>query len=363
MGGRVRGMLRLAAVVAAATTAFAVAALFVRTTLWSTLAGIITALTAVLAALTALVAWAPVDRSPEHSVSELDVLKGEYLRKWIALERLMRDKLAASANDEYYQTASLSRIIRLYSQALGNRPDKESELLRNLGLRNQIVHASSEAISAKELRDAIVGLNDLLASVKAEQASELGEAVSDAGAATVRGEEYEEYEEAAYQLGRNLAGRGDIEAARAALLQAIDSGHADIAPRALLTLGVLLQQQGDLDGARAALLQAIDSGHADIAPRALLTLGVLLQQEGDLTGARAAFQQALASGDVDAGPRAVFNLGILLQQQGDLDGARAAFQQAIDSGEPTVSPAAALLRDTMLGHSRTKSTQVNPSQS
>ena len=52
-------------------------------------------------------------------------------------------------------------------------------------------------------------------------------------------------------------------ARKAAYQQAIDSGHADAAPRAAVNLGLLLQEQGDVDGAKAAYQQAIDSGHAD----------------------------------------------------------------------------------------------------
>ena len=38
--------------------------------------------------------------------------------------------------------------------------------------------------------------------------------------------------------------------AKAAYQQAIDSGHADAAPRAAVNLGDLLAEQGDADGAR-----------------------------------------------------------------------------------------------------------------
>ena len=41
----------------------------------------------------------------------------------------------------------------------------------------------------------------------------------------------------------------------------------------MVNLGVLLEEQGDLEGARAAYQQAIDTGHPDQAPRAMLNLG------------------------------------------------------------------------------------------
>ena len=56
--------------------------------------------------------------------------------------------------------------------------------------------------------------------------------------------------------------------AKAAYQQAIDSGHADVAPEAAVGLGVLLARQGDVAGAKAAYQQAIDSGHTDEAPTA-----------------------------------------------------------------------------------------------
>jgi hypothetical protein len=42
---------------------------------------------------------------------------------------------------------------------------------------------------------------------------------------------------------------------------------------AAVMLGVLLEEQGDADGAKAAYQQAIDSGHADMAPMAAVNLG------------------------------------------------------------------------------------------
>jgi hypothetical protein len=45
----------------------------------------------------------------------------------------------------------------------------------------------------------------------------------------------------------------------------IDSGHADLAPKAAFNLGVLRQDRGDLDGAERAYQLAIDSGHPSAA--------------------------------------------------------------------------------------------------
>ncbi len=79
------------------------------------------------------------------------------------------------------------------------------------------------------------------------------------------------------------------------------------------TLGLLLQEQGDLEGAKAAYQQAIDSGHADWAPRAAFGLGELLEKQGDLEGAKAAYQQAINSGHADVAPEAAVNLERLLR--------------------------------------------------
>ena len=75
-------------------------------------------------------------------------------------------------------------------------------------------------------------------------------------------------------------------------------------PAAAFNLGVLLESQEDAAGAKAAFQQAIDSGHADVAPMAAVNLGVLLAEQGDTAGARAAFQQAIDSGDPDQAPKA-----------------------------------------------------------
>jgi tetratricopeptide (TPR) repeat protein len=147
---------------------------------------------------------------------------------------------------------------------------------------------------------------------------------------------------AAVELGVLLKEQGNLEEAKAAFQGAIDSGDADAAPKALGGLGLLLEEQGDLEEAKMAYQQAIDTGDADEAPRAAFNLGLLLEEQGDLEEAKMAYQQAIASGHIDAAPRAAFNLGILLSEQGDLRGAKAAYQQAIASGHIDAAPRAAL---------------------
>jgi tetratricopeptide (TPR) repeat protein len=101
---------------------------------------------------------------------------------------------------------------------------------------------------------------------------------------------------------------------------------------------VLLKDQGEVEGARAAYQQAIDSGHHERAPIAALELGDLLKKQGEVEGARAAYQQAIDSGHHERAPMAAVGLALMLEEQGEVEGARAAFQQAIDSGHHDWSP-------------------------
>ncbi len=147
---------------------------------------------------------------------------------------------------------------------------------------------------------------------------------------------------AAFNLGVLLQGQNDLEGAKAAYQQAIDSGHLNYAVMAAVGLGVLLWKQGDLERAKVAYQRAIDSGHPDWVATAALNLGRLLQEEGDLERAKAAYQRAIDSGQAEAAvPMAAFYLGRLLEKQGDLEGAKAAYQQAIDSGHLEWAPIAA----------------------
>jgi TolA-binding protein len=56
----------------------------------------------------------------------------------------------------------------------------------------------------------------------------------------------------AFRLGTSLGRQGDVEGARSAYQQAIDSGDAEHAPAAGFQLGLLLGQHDDIDGAREA---------------------------------------------------------------------------------------------------------------
>jgi len=101
-------------------------------------------------------------------------------------------------------------------------------------------------------------------------------------------------------LGYVLSDQGhDIDLAEQAFEKAMLSGHpvwapaaeeawdylqgtrgGDWGPAARMGLGDALREHGDLDGAQAAYQQAIDSGHAEWAPAAMVRLGALLGDEG-----------------------------------------------------------------------------------
>ena len=119
--------------------------------------------------------------------------------------------------------------------------------------------------------------------------------------------------------------------AKAAYQIAIDSGHAEYAPRAAVNLGVLRGEQGDVPGAKAAYQAAIDSGHAEHAPRAALGLGQLLAERGDRAGAKAAYQAAIDSGHPAYAPYADFLLGEQCTDE-DLNARRLHREHAAASG-------------------------------
>jgi tetratricopeptide (TPR) repeat protein len=102
-----------------------------------------------------------------------------------------------------------------------------------------------------------------------------------------------------------LARDADLEAAVGHALadfyrQQIVAGNT----RAMVDLGDLLRSQDDIEGARAAFEQAINSRRAEWAPAAMVALARVLEKQGDRDGARAAFQQAVDTGNADWAPYA-----------------------------------------------------------
>ena len=95
-----------------------------------------------------------------------------------------------------------------------------------------------------------------------------------------------------------------------AAFQALDFAHACqmledsigdglVAPDILCDVALWLNSHQEVDQARRWYTQAIDSGHADEAPRAMVGLGVLESGEGNIDEARRWYTRAIASGHPD----------------------------------------------------------------
>jgi Tfp pilus assembly protein FimV len=67
--------------------------------------------------------------------------------------------------------------------------------------------------------------------------------------------------QSAFIVGTHLAGQGDFESARGALLGCISADDPEWSPRAAGMLGEMLWDRGDPDGAEPILRQAVDAGH------------------------------------------------------------------------------------------------------
>ena len=181
----------LSTIVALAAVALSISTLFVRTSFWPTLLGIIIGLTALIAALTASASFrlSRIPQSAGQAGQDVETLKEEYLRKWIALEGLIRTKLTESGKDDTYIAAPLSTILRMYTPILDDTRDQQSALMRNLRLRNKIVHASSEDVSADELSRAISELNSFFDKVNTQPAPQPAKVISNADTVPGRDEE------------------------------------------------------------------------------------------------------------------------------------------------------------------------------
>jgi DnaJ-domain-containing protein 1 len=73
----------------------------------------------------------------------------------------------------------------------------------------------------------------------------------------------------------------------------------------------LLYEQGEVDAAKDAYQQAIDSHHPDVAPKAALYLGLILQEQGEVDAAKDAYRQAIDSHDPEASAAATVRLRTL----------------------------------------------------
>jgi len=114
--------------------------------------------------------------------------------------------------------------------------------------------------------------------------------------------------------------------------QAAAGGHAPSAhdPSAAFSLGQTLSEQGDVEGARSAYEQAIDSKDPEYAPAAAFQLGILLGRNDDIEGAKEAYRQAVNSGHPEHSPVAARNLGHLYKRQGRYRQAVAAYLTSVE---------------------------------
>jgi TPR repeat protein len=133
--------------------------------------------------------------------------------------------------------------------------------------------------------------------------------------------------------------------------RAAESGHRDAA-WAWVGLG-RLRQDGidpemavDLSGAEDAFRRAVQSGHAESHPYAVLRLGLVLEQLGSLVEARAVLEIGAVSRHRDWAPRCQFHLGCLYGSRQEDEQARHWLYEAANSGHPGIERLAeATLRD------------------
>lgn len=133
------------------------------------------------------------------------------------------------------------------------------------------------------------------------------------------------------------------QAARAAWEECIATGNPDWAPHAMTMLASILESKlGDRDGALAMFQAAFDTAHPEVAPRAMLWIGLLLERTGDNDGAQAAYQRAADAAPSGMRGTALWQLAELLHKRGDTAAAKAVWQQIIDTETDEGSPEMAL---------------------
>ena len=92
-------------------------------------------------------------------------------------------------------------------------------------------------------------------------------------------------------------------------------------PAATVALGVLLKERGEIDAAKAAYQQAIDSTTKKWSPRRQSGWGSCSKSGGRSSAAKAAYQQAIDSHHQDAAPQAALTWGTC-SKSGGRDGPR-----------------------------------------
>jgi hypothetical protein len=315
--------------------------------------GVITALSSVLAAIILAVTTMRLHGSEyQHKPSEVSLdLTGEYLRKWINLESILRGMLIRATGDVSFEKAPLNKIINEYGSRWDVGDQEESELRSAVHLRNDIVHGAGAYAGSISALGADLNRLDGLIKVAGRRANtsrlkkkrEVVLHSRNVENSYVAGESVQELADIPVTLaqddveGELAESEGDLPAIAGAYQQALNSQDRELAARALEYLGSMAERQGDLPAIAGAYQQALNSQDRELAAQALVRLGDIAERLGNLDAAVQAFQQVIDIGDVAAAPAAALNLGIALQQRGDVDAAIRALEQAIDKGNETVT--------------------------
>lgn len=132
------------------------------------------------------------------------------------------------------------------------------------------------------------------------------------------------------QMAEEMHGSADRAAMMAALHRVLTIGHPDYVPAAAHWLAFISSQTGDVDAARAALRAAMDSGDRGLACRTALDAGEVFRRTGHLAEAITALRFVVDDDPTGRATIAAKHLGELLAQEGDVEGARAAYQVVLD---------------------------------
>src|SRR5262249_3735048 len=126
------------------------------------------------------------------------------------------------------------------------------------------------------------------------------------------------------QLGDAVRDHGDYQAARAAWERRFASGNPDWALHAMAMLDSMLEGElVDRDGALAMLRLAFDTGHPEVAPRAMLWAGIVLERAGDDDGAESAYQRSADAAPPGRRGTALCELADVLARRGETARAKA----------------------------------------
>ena len=132
---------------------------------------------------------------------------------------------------------------------------------------------------------------------------------------------------------------GDLEKAQIAYEVAANSDYPEVAPMAGFSLARLLTRIGDETAALQHYRLVAESGHADLAAKAMFNAGLILSTR-DRGLAYDKFEAAMASDHPEISPKAANQLGMLCWRRWRFLAAARYFRKAIESGNGEVVPIA-----------------------